>query len=251
MSSFLLAIQFLTVIPLKIKYVDEKNLANSMIYFPLIGLLLGLILVGLNRLLSILNFEEFILNIILIISLIIITGGIHLDGLSDTFDALLSRKDKDKMLEIMRDSHIGVMGVLSIICVLLLKISFLSSVNTSLKTISLILMCVLSRWCLVFSIFLFPYARQEGKTRVFIEGINLKIFSLATIITLCFMLLVWQLKGLLVFLTAAISAYIMGKFIKRKIDGITGDTLGAINELIEVFVLFSICILERINLWII
>lgn len=251
MNIFLLALQFLTTIPLKVKYVDEKKLANSLIYFPVVGLLLGLILVGLNQLLFILNFKEFISGIILVISLIIITGGIHLDGLSDTFDALLSEKDKDKMLEIMRDPHIGVMGALSIIGVLLLKISFLSSIPSSLKPVSLVLMCLLSRWALVFSMFLFPYARQDGKAKIFMQNINFKIFSLATIITLVFIVLAWRLNGLLIFAIVAICAYVMGRFIKGKINGITGDTLGAINELVEIIVLFSINIIARISLWII
>jgi len=248
MRSFLLALQFLTIIPVKIRHLNEQKLSESIIYFPIVGLLLGLILLLANKLLFFLNFESFFINIILVILLLILTGGLHLDGLADTFDAFLSRKDKDEKLKIMRDSHIGVMGVLSLICIILLKIAFLSSINMSVKTIALLLMCTLSRWTLVLSMILFPYARQEGKAKVFIQGINLKIFFLATIITLCSVALVWQLKGLLVFLTTAISAYIMGKFIKRKIDGITGDTLGAINELIEIFVLFSICIIERSGL---
>ena len=140
MKSLWLAIQFLTTIPINIKYKDEKELPHALIFFPFVGLLLGLILAGINHLLFILNFNDLLSNVILIISLILLTGGIHLDGLADTFDALASRKNKEEMLEIMRDSHIGVMGVLSIVSILLLKISVLSSLSPSLKIISLILM---------------------------------------------------------------------------------------------------------------
>lgn len=250
MASFLLALQFLTIIPAKIRNINEKKISTSMIYFPLIGLLLGLILVGVNCLLSFLNFEPFFINIILVVLLIAITGGIHLDGLADTTDALLSRKSKEEMLKIMRDSHIGVMGVLSLVCIVLLKISFLSSISISLKTISLVLMCVLSRWSLVFAMILFPYARQEGKAKNFVQGINFKIFILATMIALVCVIVTSKFKGLFIFAIIAMSTYIIGKFISKKIGGITGDTLGATNELIEIITLFSICILERINLWI-
>ncbi|MFH1428950.1 MAG: adenosylcobinamide-GDP ribazoletransferase [Candidatus Margulisiibacteriota bacterium] len=250
MKSFLLALQFLTIIPLKIESFKEQDLAESSKYFPLVGFLLGLILAGAYRLLLLLNFEPISINIIVVLLLVALTGGLHLDGLADTSDAFLSRKNKEQMLKIMRDSHIGVMGVLSIISIILLKISFLSSISISSKLVALILMCILSRWCLVFSILLFPYAREEGKAKIFFQGINLKIFSLATLITLSFVLLTWQLKGLIVFLITAISTYIIGKFIKNIFNGITGDTLGTINELIEVLVLFSICIMERISLWI-
>ncbi|TRZ50353.1 adenosylcobinamide-GDP ribazoletransferase, partial [bacterium] len=190
-----------------------------------------------------LNFEPFISNTILIVLLIIFTGGLHLDGLADTADAFLSRKTKEEMLKIMHDSHIGAMGVLSLICILLLKIAFLSSISPALKTIGLLLMCTLSRWTLVFSMFLFPYARNEGKAKVFAEGVNFKIFISATIITLTSTLIIWRLKGLFVFGIIAMSTYIISKFINNKIGGITGDTLGAINELTEVIALFSIYIL--------
>jgi len=251
MSSFLLAIQFLTIIPFKIKHINEKDMSKSMIYFPLIGLLLGLILAVTFNFFSFLQFKDLFINIILVILLIVLTGGIHLDGLADTTDAILSRKNKEEMLKIMRDSHIGVMGVLSLISIILLKISFLSSISTPLKTISLILMCVLSRWALVFTMFLFPYARQKGKAKIFIQGMNFKIFILATIIALICVAIIWKIKGLIILGIIAICAYIIGKFINHKIGGITGDTLGAINELTEVIVLFSICILERSALWII
>lgn len=248
MTNFLLALQFLTIIPVKIKNADENKMSWSLVYFPVVGLLLGLILTGINNSLLFLKFEQFISNIILIVSLIILTGGLHLDGLADTFDAFLSGRTKDEMLKIMRDSHIGVMGVLSLICILFLKIAFLSSISTPLKIITLLLMCTLSRWSLVLSMFLFPYARQEGKAKIFMQGINLKIFSLATIINVVIVILMWQLKGLLIFGITAISAFIIGKFISDKINGLTGDTLGTINELIEVIVLFSICIIEGMGL---
>jgi len=250
-TSFLSALQFLTIIPVKIKHVDEQKIAKAMVYFPLMGLLLGFALIGINNLFLYLNFPEFSINIILVISLIILTGGIHMDGLADTADAFLSRKNKEEMLAIMRDSHIGVMGVLSLISIILLKIAFLSSINTPLKITSLLLMCVPSRWSMVFVMFLFPYARREGKAKVFISGINLKIFILSTIITLACVFAIWKIKGVLVFMVIAAVSYITGKFINRKIGGITGDTLGAINELTEIIILLSVYALARGNLWII
>ena len=244
MTAFLLALQFLTIIPLKVKAVDEGRLARSLIFFPLAGLTIGLILTGVSSLLLIMQFSGLILGTIIVVALVIITAGIHLDGLADTFDAVLSGGDKDEMLKVMRDPHIGVMGVISIVCVLLLKISLLSSMALPLRNVSLVLMCVLSRWSLVAAMFFFPYARKEGKAKIFTENINLRIFFLATIITLACVLFFWQLKGLLVFLSAAVFALLACRFISKRLEGITGDSLGAINELAEVFVLFSVCILK-------
>ena len=128
MKSFILALQFLTTIPFRTKKpASNDRLPQATIYFPLVGLLLGLILVAVNSLLSYFGFKELFINSALVALLIVFTGGLHLDGLADTFDALLSRKRKAEMLEIMRDSHIGTMGVLSLIVVILFKISLLCS----------------------------------------------------------------------------------------------------------------------------
>lgn len=246
MSGFLFALQFLTIIPIKSEITDPKKVADSLISFPIVGLLLSFILIGINHLLFILGFQGFISNIILILALTALTGSIHLDGLSDTFDALLSGKNKDRMLEIMRDPHIGVMGAISIISVLLLKVSFLSSLSPSIKNNALILMCVLSRWSLVAAVFAFPYARENGKAKIFTANVNLKVFLSATIFTLLYVLLAWGLKGLLVFIIAAWSVYLICNFINKKISGITGDTLGALLELNEVLVLLSCFLIAKI-----
>jgi len=242
MTSFLLALQFLTIMPLKIKEISEKKIAGAMIYFPFVGLLLGLALSGINTLLLILNFPSLTVNIILVVALIGITGGIHMDGLSDTADAFLSGKPKDEMLAIMRDSRIGVMGAVSIVSVILLKIGLISAVPAPLKTNTLLLMCVLSRWSSVLAVFLFPYAREDGKARVFIEGMNLKIFALSLFAAIVVAFAIWRLKGILALLIVAGCVYLGGRFASRKIGGITGDTIGAGIELTEVAALFIVCI---------
>lgn len=247
MNAFLLAVQFLTILPLKIKEVSEKNMADSMIYFPVVGLLLGLMLSVLNKFLLVLSFSSLALNTILVVALIIITGGMHLDGVSDTADAFLSRKPKEEMLAIMRDSHIGVMGVLILISIILLKIGLLSFLSTPLKTTGLFLACVLSRWSCVLSMFLFPYARQDGKAKVFIQTMNSKIFGLSTITAVICALAIWRIKGLVVLLIIGGCTYLSGKLVNRKIGGITGDTLGATIELTEVITLFSISLAQGVN----
>jgi len=249
MKGFLFALRFLTAIPVKSKASDGKEAADALLSFPIVGLLLSFVLIAVSNLLNILHFQEFIANIILVIVLAALTGSIHLDGLSDTFDALLSGKNKGQMLEIMRDPHIGVMGVISVVSVLLLKVSFLSSLDPALKNSALILMCVLSRWSLVAAVFSFPYAREEGKAKIFTENVNRNIFLVATIIALVYTFLAWRLNGLLVFVIVSWSVYLICRFVSKKISGITGDTLGAVIELAEVVTLLCICILERSDLW--
>ena len=249
MMGLLFALQFLTVIPIRIRSINEKIISRSLFYFPLVGLLLGLILAGINNLFLFLHFEELSIDIILVVSLITLTGGLHLDGLADILDAFLSRKSKEEMLEVMRDSHIGVMGVLGLVSVILLKISLLYSITATGKITALLLMCVLSRWSLVLAMFLFPYARPEGKAGIFMQQINFKIFIFSTFIAAVFSLVIWQFKGFMIMLMAGFAAYFMSRLINSRIKGITGDALGAIDELVEIFILSGICFMGKI--WII
>lgn len=246
MAAFLLALQFLTIIPLKVKAVTERKISCSLIFFPVVGLLLGLVLAGLNNLLGGLGFNPLTISIVLVVALIILTGGIHLDGLADTADAFLSRRPRQEMLDVMRDSRTGALGVLALISVILLKIAFLFSINRNWILVSLVLICLLSRWSLVLSAFLFPYARREGKAKAYIEGANFRIFISATII--CLICVIWlaKLAGLILMFAAAAVAWGVNRYIAKRIQGVTGDTLGAVNEIIEVFVLFAVSIIQRI-----
>lgn len=245
MQYFLLALQFLTIIPLKIKHIQEKKFANALIFFPVVGLCLGALFLGITRAAYLLNRGYNALDAVFVVALIVLTGGLHLDGLADTADALLSRKSREEMLNIMRDSRIGAMGALSIISVLLLKIAFLSCFGAYLKPLALMSACLLSRWAMVFAIFLFPYARSEGKAKLFIEGINPKIFAIATLIALAGVIFIWRINGIWLMGIAAAAAYLIGDFVKTKLGGITGDVLGALNEIIEVVVLCSLLILQK------
>lgn len=247
-NNFLLAIQFLTIIPLKISGINDKKIAKSVIFFPIVGLLLGVFLIAINRSLSFLNLSPLVASTILIIALVVTTGGIHSDGLADTTDALLSAKSKDEMLTVMRDPHIGTMGVLGLLSIILLKIGFLSSISSPDMPATLLLMCLLSRWTLVLSMFLFPYARATGKAGMFISGMTPKIFTISTTITLICAFFIGQKKGVLIFLAVAAFVYFSGKFFKKKIGGITGDTLGAVSEVSETLILFLVIILERMPL---
>ncbi len=203
-NSLILALQFLTVIPFKVNKVSEKSIAYSLIWFPLAGWLLGLLLAAINFILYQLNIPDFTASVILVVMLAGITGAMHLDGLADTFDGIFHLAGKEERLRIMRDPHIGAIGVVSIVSVLLLKISILSAFSQFLKPIALILMCVLSRWSVVLAMFKFPYAREDGKLKAFMQNINFKIFSLATILALLLVFIIWQARGLLLFAAVGI-----------------------------------------------
>jgi adenosylcobinamide-GDP ribazoletransferase len=110
---------------------------------------------------------------------------------------------------------------------------------------ALLLMCVLSRWSAVLGVFLFPYARIQGKARVFIDGMNLRTFMLSSIAAFIFAFFILGFKGLFILLVIAAFVYLSGRKIKGRIGGITGDVLGATIELSEVITLITVFIIAR------
>jgi len=241
MRGFLLALQFLTVIPAATKMRPEKkDFSRALVFFPFIGLLLGLILAGFNSVLAYFFGQQLLINTAVVILFVLLTGGLHYDGLADTFDALGSGKDKAEMLRIMREPSIGTMGVLSVLSVFALQIGLLQSLEPSFKNSALVLMCVVSRYSLVLSMALFSYARQEGKASGFMEAVSMPAVIAATVAGSALAFLFMKELGLFVFTLTALLTFLWGSFITRRIGGITGDTMGAASTLAEVFVLFVV-----------
>lgn len=246
MNNFLLAVRFLTSIPLKTEEtIESAQLARAIIYFPLVGLLLGFILAGLNSLFTFLAFNPLLNSVIVVITLIVLTGALHLDGLADTFDSLFSGRSKEDILKIMRDPHIGAIGVLSLVSVVFIKVAILSSLDLNAKNIALIFMCVLSRWSLILPIYLFSYARKEGKAKGFFGNLSLSTLILSALVVLLFVCLIWNWKGLFVFTLVFISTYFFSNYTNRTIGGVTGDTLGAQLELNEALILFACLLVSK------
>jgi adenosylcobinamide-GDP ribazoletransferase len=236
MRAFLAALQFLTIVPVRIKDYKNSESSNSLIFFPLIGLLLGGMCWLILKLCLFFELGIIADAILPIVALAALTGGLHLDGLCDTADAFSSGKDKEGMLAIMRDPHCGALGTVTMVCSLLLKIAFFAAIPPADRGSALCLACVAGRWPLVMSLYQFPYARQEGKATPFIQGLNGRILLTAgAVACLCALIAGW--KGLIVL--AASSLFVIGFNIRvtRKLNGITGDTLGASVELAEVFAL--------------
>ncbi len=237
MNSFLIALQFITTLPVKVKLnYSEKNIARSMLYYPLVGTIIGIILVVVNVILSKI-LPNLVVNILLIISWVALTGGIHLDGLSDSFDGIFGGKNKKIILDIMRDSNVGVYGVLAIVLILLLKFTLLSELPMQDKNMILITVPTISRLSMVLAVYLFPYARKEGfgkAYKLYLKRKHVLAASLWTVL-LAAVLLFWQ--GLVLIIASLLSVLLIGKYITNEIEGLTGDNYGAVNEIIEVVIL--------------
>ena len=160
---FWIAWQLLTIIPSPPRYrgYSVEDLGRSISFFPVVGLFLGLVLFGLDYLLG-LFLPSIVVNILLIIALVILTGALHLDGFVDTCDGLVVRSSASDKLRIMADSQVGVFGVVGGCCLILTKFAALFALPEGLRASVLILMPILSRWGMVYAIYAFSPAKAEG-----------------------------------------------------------------------------------------
>jgi adenosylcobinamide-GDP ribazoletransferase len=232
------AIQFLTIFPVRLK-VSANALRRSIAYFPLVGMLIGGILYGLDRLFT-LAFPIILVNILLIIALASMTRALHLDGFIDTCDGLAGGHSPEERLAIMRDSRVGGFGVVGGSLLILLQYVALTIVPTEHRMAALLLMPTIARWTMVYAIFAYPYAREQGMGKIFQEGTNWPWLAIATAITLAASLALMGLDGLAVMAAALLVALLIANFLSKRLGGLTGDTYGAINELAEVSVLILI-----------
>ena len=243
MKGFLDAIRFLTVLPVgKTTKSTEDEIRRSIVCFPLVGLLIGLILVFFNEgLIRVL--PRGVTDILLVTILVYITGGLHLDGLADTIDGLAGGKDKEGILRIMRDSQLGAMGAMSVAITLLIKYLTLTALPETIKKEALILMPVVGRWSIVYLCFGYNYAREKGLGNMFVGKIRKSEFFMVTAIT-GIISLICGFMGLLIMGIIFICSALFALFFKKKIGGVTGDVLGASNEISEIILLIMICALR-------
>jgi adenosylcobinamide-GDP ribazoletransferase len=244
MKVFLIALQFLTILPIRLRgEIRKEDFGKALLYFPAVGLLIGLVLFTGAFVFSFL--PALVKAALILLISFVITGGLHLDGLADTCDGLLSNKPREEILKVMDDSHIGTMGVAAVALVLLLKFSLLAGIPEAFLGKALILLAVFSRWIQVLACFSSSYARQDGKAKYFIEYATEKELFIGLLFTLILFYLFLNLRGLILFLFSLICVFLFLHWIKRKIGGMTGDTIGALSEIAEIFVLFFALILSR------
>jgi len=241
---FLVALRFLTAVPLPFQDVSTGYLSRSTAYFPLVGLILGGILAGLDLLLR-LVFPVSVASAGVVIAMILLTGGLHLDGLMDCCDGLFGRRDPERRLEIMRDSRIGSFGALGAFGLLLMQYSTLVELPEQWRLGGLAIMPVVGRWAMVLALWGFPYARSMGIGVAFKEGLGWQQVILASAVATLAAVGLLQLVGAIALIVGAVSAWLLANFICTRIPGLTGDTYGAINEVAQVTSLLAILALAR------
>lgn len=240
MKSLLAAFSVLTILPLgRYAVASEEDLVRSVLFFPLVGLVIGIILMVMTQLLlPVLSPGPLAAAILLV--LIILTGGLHLDGLADLCDGLAAGGDRERILSVMKDSHVGAFAVMGLVVVLIFKYSLFYEVITQGRLNAFLIMGVLSRWAMVVAAALGRYARKAGTARPFIGRIGWRQGIGATGIAMGLAGFILKGPGLLIGVVVFLSVLLFNRFLTLRIGGLTGDALGALNEITEVLVLFLI-----------
>ncbi|RDH81587.1 MAG: adenosylcobinamide-GDP ribazoletransferase [endosymbiont of Galathealinum brachiosum] len=241
MTAFLIALQFLTRFPLNfnIEWTDE-NVARSLLWYPVVGFLIGLCIFVISSLLA---EQNSILVAAIILSVwVIITGGLHLDGLADSADAWVgSHGDKKRALEIMKDPQAGPIAVIVLVLVLLIKFSAINSLILNNEIYLLIAAPVIAR-CVPLTLFLTtPYVREQGLGSAMAAYLPRElawtVLSVVSIVSLFFLGFV---QAVVLILVVACVLWYLRYLMVKFIGGMTGDTIGAAIEFVEVVVLMAI-----------
>jgi adenosylcobinamide-GDP ribazoletransferase len=256
MKRFIGILQFLTRIPIRVDIGFDDEFHKTMYYFPLVGFVLGFLYFTIG-LVSSFVFDSYITSINVLIATVILTGGLHLDGVGDTFDGIYSYRDKDRILEIMKDSRLGTNAMLSVLFLILMKLGLVYAIVESGQLYNLIFMPVFARMAIVVACYKSITPREKGMGNVFIGKPTLKMILIGIVYTailiisigtMLFNLNSIDLTKIILFIPVMIIlSRSFVKYIYSKIDGITGDILGCTSELMEVMYLIYIYLVFKLK----
>jgi len=253
-----LAIRFLTIFPITSFPLSnnsnqdeedeeedlEENFANSMAFFPLVGMLIGVLLVVLRRIFYYLPVSPLVGDTLILIVWIWLSGGLHLDGFADSVDGFSGGHNKEEILDIMKDSATGAKGVVALVSLLLLKFVLLVEMPLLLKDAALFFTPTIGRWSMVIAAFLGKPARLKNSMgKLFMDYVGWREIIFASLTMAVIGILLFRLYILPLVIIAIVIALLILKYCQKKIGGISGDILGALNEIVEVFILLTVCIL--------
>ncbi|MCP4141423.1 MAG: adenosylcobinamide-GDP ribazoletransferase [Chloroflexi bacterium] len=234
MTTLLAAFQFLTTFPAVIRRAfTAQELGRAVGFFPLVGLALGGVLYGLNSSLQLIFPAPVVAIFILVIWLLLIRA-LHFDGFLDSCDGLFGGFTPERRLEIMRDSRVGAFGVAGGGLLLLAKYATIISLT---DRTGFLLAPLFGRWALSLAVFFFPYAREKGMGSDMKKNVGITQIILATFTTILAAYLFAGWSGLIALAISGIVLWLGAAFILRRIPGLTGDSYGALCEIVELFTL--------------
>lgn len=243
-KALILGLQFLTRLPVNIGVdYNRENLTKTTFFFPFIGMLVGAIAAAFYYIFSFISSD--IASICAVLALVITTGGLHIDGLSDTADGFFSSRPKEKILEIMKDSRVGAFGVIAIVLDILFKYVVIKSMEPKMAVAWIILSSGISR-TMVSMLFCFgKSARKGGMGDMLMNKDSKKYFIPATIIFILIGLYICRLNFLITFGLALIFTLSLMRYSYKKIGGLTGDVFGANAELCEILSMAAFLVIAK------
>lgn len=240
MRLFFTAFQFLTIIPLpfKVAYRDG-DMGRSMRWFPLVGMLLGVLLWCVDRLFG-LFLPQPLAAALLVALLAAVSGALHLDGLADVFDGFGARGDRERFLAVMKDSSTGAIGAVGLVLALLLKFEAIVQLPAPSRTGAIILFPAIARLSQVLMAVGARRARTDGLGAHFVSTAGKMELFIATATLFAAAWLLCGLAGIIASLLAALFAGFSRWYFHRRLGGITGDIIGCTSELGEIVALLTI-----------
>ena len=238
MRLFFIAFQFLTIIPLPFALRWQgSDMGRCMRFFPVVGLVIGGLLAGLNYCLSPV-FPAAVVSLLLVTTLAIVTGALHLDGLADLCDGFGARGGRERFLAVMKDSKTGAIGVVGVALGLMLKYQAINSLPVLVRSESIIFFPAAARFAQVLLTTGSRQAREDGLGAAFITDAGKRELFLAGMTTLAAGWFLLGSKGIFCCIIISLFALLARSYFHRRLGGITGDIIGAVSELSE-----TICIL--------
>lgn len=243
LESIVVAFQFLTrlYLPINVEW-GTANLRRSLMWFGLVGAFIGAILAGAMTLFNRFDLIPAVSAIIILLIWIFITGGMHIDGISDMADGFFSMRDKEKTLEIMKDSHVGAFGVITIVFLLLIKFEMLKEFIIIEKNVwLLILPPTIARIAAGLVLSFYETTKKSGLGYTFHSSDPRIFWAIGFIVTLIISSIL-NIKSLIFISIAILASNLMALWAKKKIGGLNGDIYGAIVETVEVIGMVFICV---------
>lgn len=241
------AVGFLTILPLAPPRASD-GMASARGWFPLVGLLIGAALVGIDLLFTPVSllfplsdtaiyqrpaFPPLLSAALIVVALAAITRGLHLDGLMDSADALLGGFTRDRRLAILRDPNVGAFAVIGVVCVMLIKVIAISELPPLGRVSALLLFPCLSRWAMLLVMERYPYVRRRGLGTAFLRGRGRRQLALGLAVALFASVALAGVYGIALLAAASALAWGIGAWATRLLGGVTGDIYGAVNEIVE------------------
>jgi len=252
MSAFLIALQFLTRIPVTISiHWTDKKIAASLLWYPFVGGLISLVLISFLNIIS--NQAPMLATAITLGLWVLITGGLHIDGLADSADAWVgSHGDKQRALDIMKDPQAGPIAVMVIVLLLMIKFAALYSLMTQPSGVFettnhawlLLFPLVLSRTTPLLLFLTTPYVRSQGIGRTMASFLDKQsAWAVLSLVVALLFLMVGVMNGLILIAVILTLVGFLRSLMLKHIDGMTGDTIGATIEITEAVILCSLVFL--------